>query len=80
MSVMPRNIVFAQHSVRPRCAAIVNHSAIVNSLCVANLLRVVFLVRQGPLGSLQKKIGNGPNTVSRSTVSNTELSEFVWAH
>ena len=25
-------------------------------------------------------IGNGPNTVSGSTVSNTELSEFFWAH
>ena len=26
------------------------------------------------------KIGNGPNTVSGSTVSNTELSEFFLAH
>ena len=26
------------------------------------------------------RIGNGPNTVSGSTVSNTELSEFFWAH
>ena len=25
-------------------------------------------------------IGNGPNTVSGSTVSNTELSEFLGAH
>ena len=25
-------------------------------------------------------IGNGPNTVSESTVSNTELSEFFGAH
>ena len=25
-------------------------------------------------------LGNGPNTVSGSTVSNTELSEFFWAH
>ena len=25
-------------------------------------------------------VGNGPNTVSGSTVSNTELSEFFWAH
>ena len=23
-------------------------------------------------------LGNGPNTVSESTVSNTELSEFFW--
>ena len=28
----------------------------------------------------RKKLGNGPNTVSGSTVSNTELSEFFWAH
>ena len=27
-----------------------------------------------------QKIGNGPNTVSESTVSNTELSEFFGAH
>ena len=26
------------------------------------------------------KFGNGPNTVSESTVSNTELSEFFGAH
>ena len=26
------------------------------------------------------QIGNGPNTVSGSTVSNPELSEFFWAH
>ena len=26
------------------------------------------------------KIGNGPNTVWESTVSNTELSEFFGAH
>ena len=25
-------------------------------------------------------LGNGPNTVSESTVSNTELSEFFGAH
>ena len=29
---------------------------------------------------LHKNIGNGPNTVSESTVSNTELSEFFGAH
>ena len=27
-----------------------------------------------------RAIGNGPNTVSESTVSNTELSEFLGAH
>ena len=29
---------------------------------------------------VQKKVGNGANTVSGSTVSNTELSEFFGAH
>ena len=33
----------------------------------------------GPLGNCSE-VGNGPNTVSRSTVSNTELSEFFGAH
>ena len=28
----------------------------------------------------RKSFGNGPNTVSESTVSNTELSEFFGAH
>ena len=28
---------------------------------------------------LGQDFGNGPNTVSGSTVSNTELSEFFWA-
>ena len=28
----------------------------------------------------RKKLGNGPNMVSESTVSNTELSEFFGAH
>ena len=32
------------------------------------------------LSESAKKIGNGPNTVSESTVSNTELSEFFGAH
>ena len=31
----------------------------------------------GPLGDA--KVGNGPNTVSGSTVSNTELTEFFGA-
>ena len=30
--------------------------------------------------SLPDMFGNGPNTVSESTVSNTELSEFFGAH
>ena len=36
--------------VRTRCAAIVNHPAVLKILRVVNLLRVVFLVRRGPLG------------------------------
>ena len=39
-----------ENGVRTRCAAIVNHRAIVEILHVVNLLRVVFLVRWGPLG------------------------------
>ena len=37
--------------VRTRCAAIVNHPAVLKILRVVNLLRVLFLVRRGPLGS-----------------------------
>ena len=44
MSAVPRKIVSAS------CAAIVNHPAILKILHVVNLLRVVFLVRRGPLG------------------------------
>ena len=40
--------------------------------------------RLGEEGNLSKNrntfFGNGPNTVSESTVSNTELSEFFGAH
>ena len=39
-----------ENDVRTRCAAIVNHRAIVKILRVVNLLRVVFLARRGPLG------------------------------
>ena len=31
-------------------------------------------------GKSMRTLGNGPNTVSGSTVSNTELSEFFGAH
>ena len=31
-----------------------------------------------PLTITLFNLGNGPNTVSESTVSNTELSEFSW--
>ena len=49
-----------ENGVRTRCAAIVNHPAVLKILRVVNLLRVVFLVRRGPLGteppkSLEKK-------------------------
>ena len=46
MSVIPRK----KWCVRTRCAAIVNHPAVLEILRVVNLLRVVFLVRRGPLG------------------------------
>ena len=39
-----------ENGVRTRCAAIVNHPAVLKRLRVVNLLRVVFLVRRGPLG------------------------------
>ena len=39
-----------ENGVRARCAAIVNHPAVLKTLRVVNLLRVLFLVRQGPLG------------------------------
>ena len=38
------------NGVRTRCAAIVNHPAVLKILGVVNLLRGVFLVRRGPLG------------------------------
>ena len=40
-----------ENGVRTRCAAIVNQPAVLKILRVVNLLRVVFLVRRGPLGS-----------------------------
>ena len=39
-----------ENGVCTRCAAIVNHPAVLKILRVVNLLRVVFLVRRGPLG------------------------------
>ena len=50
---------FQENSARTRCAAAVNHNAVVNSLRVENLLRVAFLVRQGPLGTLNCNILGG---------------------
>ena len=40
-----------ENGVRTRCAVIVNHPAVLKILRVVNLLRVVFLVRRGPLGT-----------------------------
>ena len=36
--------------------------------------------QRNEVGKRRPVIGNGPNTVSESTVSNTELSEFFGAH
>ena len=41
-----------ENGVRTRRAAIVNHPAILKVLRVVNLLRIVFLVRRGPLGMM----------------------------
>ena len=50
-----KNVCNSQESgVRRRCAAIVNHPAVLKILRVVNLLRVVFLVREGPLGKAGK--------------------------
>ena len=43
-----------ENGVRTRYAAIVNHRALVKILRVVNLLRIAFLVRQGPLGTVEK--------------------------
>ena len=46
-----KNVCNSQgNCVRTSCAAIVNHPAVLKILRVVNLLRVVFLVRRGPLG------------------------------
>ena len=48
-----RNVCnFQENGVRGRCAAIVNHPAVLKILRIVNLLRVLFLVRRGPLGML----------------------------
>ena len=48
---MRKNVCNSQETgVRTRRAAIVNHPAVLKILRVVNLLRVVFLVRRGPLG------------------------------
>ena len=52
--------------VHTRRAAIVNHPAVLEILRVVNLLRVVFLVRRGPLGSPEV-----PQT-------SPEVSPFLW--
>ena len=47
------------------------------TLMVAFGVRLSFKTRRSETSDL---VGNGPNTVSGSTVSNTELSEFFSAH
>ena len=47
---------FQENGVRTRRAATVNHPAIVETLRVVNLLRVVFLVRRGPFGGIACKV------------------------
>ena len=54
MSVIPRN------RVRTRRAAIVNHPAVLKILRVVNLLRMVFLVRRGPLGGCLQFYAEAP--------------------
>ena len=53
-----------ENGVRTRCAAIVNHPSVLKILRVVNLLRVVFLVRRGPLGKA------GHNKAGRSDFRN----------
>ena len=43
-------------------------------------LRRASVYRCWPPNDFRPNVGNGPNTVSGSTVSNTELSEFFGAH
>ena len=50
-SLERENVCNSQETaVRTRYAAIVNHPAVLKILRVVNLLRVLFLVRRGPLG------------------------------
>ena len=55
-----KNVCNSQETgVRTRRAAIVNHPAVLRILRVVNLLRVVFLVRRGPLGSFCPRTSAG---------------------
>ena len=49
-----------ENGVHTRCAAIVNQPAVLKILRVVNLLRVVFLVRWGPLGVCEALLGGCP--------------------
>ena len=54
-----KNVCNSQENrVRTSCAAIANHPAILKILRVVNLLLVVFLVRQGPLGNRKSTLGS----------------------
>ena len=59
-----------ENGVRTRCAAIVNHRAVLKILRVVNLLRVVFLVRRGPLG-LREYPDEKPRTFGNPFPPNT---------
>ena len=49
-----KNVCNSQESgVRTRCAAMVNHPAVLKIVRVVNLLRVLVLVQRGPLGSAE---------------------------
>ena len=75
-----------ENGVRTRCAAIVNHPAVLKRLRVVNLLRVVFLVWRGPLGHaffIRRKEtgGGGKGTAKKSRQLSTnvtgDLQQFV---
>ena len=59
-----------ENGVHTRRAAIVNHPAVLKILCVVNLLRVVFLVRRGPLGSAPWAYESQRQIVTRIAASN----------
>ena len=65
--------------VRTRRAAIVNHPAVLKILRVVNLLRVVFLVRRGPLGQRIAK-GAGGKGPRQKTSKSVKKCQKVFRH
>ena len=65
MSVIPRKMASAQG------APIVNHRTVVKILRAVNLLRVVFLVRRGPLGKRNENRNEGTFACSLGTKTGT---------